>query len=663
TLDLNGYTVTYGDSAPLSVSNGGFESGTGRDVPGWDLSGAPAAAVAPDTSLLFGQQVLRLSNFSTPQRIISDPITIPQAGRAYAATITPANPSARSTLKLTVVDAVTGQVLGSATSTNAPHGFSAVVRFTPSTTDSVRLQADVTTQPGVTDTLDLDQATLTVSDDYGILASPASGSDIPGWVNLSSAAQAAAHNAANFTVKDGLINQGQADGYASSPLYFQRLAGVTVDNVQTHATGMDTQTLDATYATDHVTIRDSTFREDIDNISDRMRNFATLKLNNISAPILVEGNHLLGSPQAGIVLARNDPRFPATIRDNEFRQNAVTTNGYAVLLSVAQNFEIAGNTVVPTNGKGFLLDGFNADLLGHGSIHDNYVDVQERPNREYPTGLDAVALRLRNNLDSMGPQRDLSIHDNTFIARTGPGLVKEAYGVRISYANNNGAMNDAGIALENNTIKAIVTTADPSYRAKALLLDRVDAGIGLRITNNILESNDVSLALTGSGGNVVGVDLVSNTFRKSADGATRPYTGTLAGYYNREIHGVRLLDTRLENGATANIVWAGTGLKDLAVGWLLTVQAQDVAGNPVPGAVVSVRDRDGTEVYSGTTGADGAVHDIPVVVTVYRQATTNPSNITSDQRGPFDVLVTHDVLTASQTVDLTGSLVLPLTVG
>src|SRR5262245_10615584 len=73
TLDLNGYTVTYGDSAPLGVPNGGFETGSGRVVPGWDLSGAPSAAIAPNTSLLFGNQVLRLSNFTTPQRMVSAP--------------------------------------------------------------------------------------------------------------------------------------------------------------------------------------------------------------------------------------------------------------------------------------------------------------------------------------------------------------------------------------------------------------------------------------------------------------------------------------------------------------------------------------------------------------------------------------------------------------
>src|SRR5262249_78076 len=270
---------------------------------------------------------------------------------------------------------------------------------------AARLQSDAPPPAGVTDSLDLDQATLTTSGDYGILASP-NGSDIPGWTNLPSVAQTASRNAANFTVKDGFIRQGQGDGYASSPLHLWKIPGVTVDNVQTFATGMDTQSLDAPYDKDHVTILDSTFREDIDNISNRMQNFGTLKLNNISAPIDVENNHLLGSPQAGIVLARNDPQFTVVIRNNEIRQNAVTTNAYAILLSVAQNFEIAGNTVLTTNGKGFLLDGFSGALLGHGSIHDNYVDVQERPNREYPTGLDAVALRLRNNLDSMGPQRD-----------------------------------------------------------------------------------------------------------------------------------------------------------------------------------------------------------------------------------------------------------------
>ena len=40
TLDLNGHTVTYGNSQPITVKNGGFEQGIGTNVPRWNLSGA-----------------------------------------------------------------------------------------------------------------------------------------------------------------------------------------------------------------------------------------------------------------------------------------------------------------------------------------------------------------------------------------------------------------------------------------------------------------------------------------------------------------------------------------------------------------------------------------------------------------------------------------------
>src|SRR5436305_1516281 len=48
TLDLNGHEVVYGDSDPVVVPNGGFEEGSGTTVPGWDLSGAPNARLAPN---------------------------------------------------------------------------------------------------------------------------------------------------------------------------------------------------------------------------------------------------------------------------------------------------------------------------------------------------------------------------------------------------------------------------------------------------------------------------------------------------------------------------------------------------------------------------------------------------------------------------------------
>jgi len=513
-LDLNGHTITYGDAPPVQVRNGGFEEGQGRTVPGWDLSDARAASLAGNDSLLFGEQVLRLSHFRGIQRLVSDPIAIPKAGHSYTATVTPANPDSRSTLTLTVLDAITGRTLATGTSSAAFRGISAVAEFTPRTSNPVRLVITVTPPRGQADSLDLDNVTLTPSGDYGILAAASWDADIPGLVNLPDEARAASKKAAGFTVRNGSIVQGQADGYASSPLFFRGLRGFTVENVHTHATGTDTTSLDATYARDGIVVRGSTFEENIDLVTDRMKNHATLRLNDLRGDILVESNRFLGSPQAGVMLAANDRDSSARIVGNEFRQHAVVTNGYAIIVSAAHNFTLANNLIVPINGRGINLDGYNRGLLSRGEVFGNHVEVQETFNREYPTGLGATALRLRNAVGSQGPHRDLSIHDNVFIARTGPGQVPRAYGVRISYVNENGSMNEAGISLENNHISALATASVPGYRGRALALDRVDAGIDLRIARNLLESDDLPLAVA-EGTDVRGAVLIANTYRES----------------------------------------------------------------------------------------------------------------------------------------------------
>ena len=559
TFDLNGHTVTYGDSNPVTVVNGGFETGSGRNVPGWNLVQASSASLAPNTSFLFGNQVLRLSNFNTAQRIYSDPIPITQVGHTYTATITPAGVNSGSIVELFVLDARTGETLGSGVSAAAFRGFSAVAQFTPTTSDPVRLKVLVIPPKGARDTLDLDAATLTVSNDYGIVASDAPADGIPGLVNLSAAAEKNYRNAANFTLENGAVVQGKGNGYASDPLFFRNLNGLTVKNVSTYATGMDTQSLDATYARGHVTVVRSTFRENIANVSNRMSDFATLKLTVVSGPILIADNQILGSPQIGIMLAQNDPHFSATIVGNYISQNAVVTNPYAILLSSAQHFEVANNLIVPLSGRGILLDGYSPLLLGHGDISHNYVVVQEKFDRENPLGLPVEALRLRNNVDRKGPQRDLSIHDNTFIALTGPGLVPEADSVRISYVNRRGQMTNAGVVLEHNLIKAVALTDDPGYRAKALVLDRVDAGINLGIRKNVLESNDLSLDLTDTQGGLQGVTLVGNTVRLSSDGPHRPYTPIRVAFFTHDGRNIRVLDTAFDNGATPMVEMIGEG--------------------------------------------------------------------------------------------------------
>src|SRR5262249_22156640 len=201
-------------------------------------------------------------------------------------------------------------------------------------------------------TLDLDGATLLASDDYGVLASRQWEGELPGGMHLPAAVRKVYRVAADFTLKNGRIEQGRGQGHASNPLYFTSLPGLTVDRVHTVAGGIDTVSLDASFASGTVTIRDSIFEEKVANITDRRRDYATLKLGRINGPLQVSGNRLLGSPQIGILLSHNDPGHRTVVKGNEIRQNAVVTNGYGILVAGVQHFEIAENMILPVNGRG-----------------------------------------------------------------------------------------------------------------------------------------------------------------------------------------------------------------------------------------------------------------------------------------------------------------------
>jgi len=674
TLDLNGHTVTYGNSAPVPVTNGGVEQGSGTTVPGWDISQAPAAAVAANTNYLFGNQVLRLTNFSTPQQIVSAPIPIALFNHTYTATTTPGGQTCygTATLTLSVVDSITGAVLGTGTSSNIERGFSAVTGFTPTTSDPVVLRVDVTPAPGKTvPLLDLDAATLTVSYDYGIVAgriwpgtAPAYTS-FPGFTNFPASVQAA--YAANygkvqgFTIENGKVLQGQGGGYGSTVIDSISLNGLTVNGVQTFVSGMDTQTINATYAGSWLTIANSRFQNQVSNMTNRMREISVLQLDNITANAVVEGNTITGTPQSAIHVSNNNGKS-LVIRNNQIQQNTVVTNGYGITLTAVSNFSVTNNTITGS-GRGISIDEYTSILCQNGVVQGNYVNIAEAPEREYKGAIGAFAFRLRNSVDAHGPIHDVDISGNTFIATVGPGDDSYSAAAKISLVNNAGNMNNADIQFHDNTLKGIVATTSASYSGVALDMDTLQPGIIMTVKNNVLESNDTSVWF-GQGLDVYDLTMLSNTLTKSNLGAGRPYTGIKAGSGgSQQIHNVRILDTQLANGATLNFVWSGTGTKDIAIGWLPTVQALNANGTPVAGATVTVFDRQGNVVYQGLTAASGNLASIPISTTIYSQTGINPASITTDNRGSFSILVTSgsrkESVSASLLSDATVTVTLP----
>jgi hypothetical protein len=565
TLNLNGHTVVYGDLAPIQVNNGGFElANSGGGLAGWDLRRAPAARRVPAVLGMYGQWMLQLENVTSTQTILSDPVAIPQAGREYSAAITPKGSNAA--VQITVVDALTGAVLGSGTSRSPDRGFAAVATFTPTTTDPVRLRIDVMPNPGAAATVDLDYAAVQPSRDYGVFASQAWLGDAPAQLQTGSI-QALYHSAANFTIENGRVLQGQGRGSSSSPLHFVALPGFKVIKVTTLADGMDTSNLDATWATRNATITDSVFLGDIDRVSDRMDIVAAILMERFGGTASITNNHIAGVPQVGILFNGDPAEQSLTIANNDIRQKAIVTDGYGLLVAGARNFQIADNTIVPVQGRGMLFDGWGGIATENGAVHDNYMDVFEAPNLEYGDQLNATALRIRN-WDNVF--RNLTFADNTFMAHTGPGGVYDAVGATISQWNDQGQATGANNVFTGNVIKAYVTNANPYYKAQALAISEVGVGTGLQIANNLLESNDTSLEF-GDADSWMQTDaditLAGNTLSRSPDQPARPYTSILAGNYETAVANVRMPATHLANGAAPVVVYGGGLVTDLEIDW------------------------------------------------------------------------------------------------
>jgi hypothetical protein len=657
TLNLNGHTVTYGDSAPITLNNGGFEQGSGpTDVPGWDVSGAPNAIRLPARTGMWGNWMLHIDNFTTAQTIVSSAVAIPSPGREYAATITPKASSAVQSVVLQVVDSVTGQVLSSASSSNAQRGYGIIAQFTPTTTNPVLLKVIVTPTPGMTGTVDLDYAAVTTSRDYGIVATTTYKGALPSQLQWLPSYY---NKAANFTVENGTIVQGQGRAASSADIYAKSLPGLDVENVTGSINGQNSMNVFAQYA-GNVTVHGSTFNATVDNITNRMLIFAAIYLDHLTGSAVVDSNQIYNAPMDGVFAYNNPDGSTVNITNNIIQQNTRVTDAYGISINGLQNFRIIGNNVDPINGRGLIIDGWSNAVTKNGEIANNYFAAREVPNLEYAyNGLEATAFRTR---DYDGAHVNLNIHNNTFYAVTGPGGVWAAIAVRLNQQATNTLNIGANNLFANNYVKAIVTTTNSSYRAFAFSLSGLDAGTGLQINSNTFESNDTSLTLgdnTSYGLTDQDVTFLSNTIRKSTDGALRAYTSVLVGYMKTAVHNVNLIGSIYDGGATSNLVFTDVQTKDINVGVLLTVSASNYYGAPVAGAQIQVFDKTGGLVASGVTDAGGRVQ-FSVITYKYSQTTTSSQNITTDKRGPFLVRGLTPTGVATQNIDPTSNMSLSL---
>src|SRR5262249_20884484 len=153
-----------------------------------------------------------------------------------------------------------------------------------------------------------------------------------------------------------------------------------------YASGMDTNQVFGKWSS-NVLIKNSTFTGGIDRISNRMLAFAVLAFSDVaSGTVVLENNTARGKAQNGFTASGKPGVLYVGILSNDVRLDSSWTDSYGVAAS-GENFEIAGNTVIPINGRGIMLNGGAINS----SIHDNYAEARERANLEYSAaGLEAT---------------------------------------------------------------------------------------------------------------------------------------------------------------------------------------------------------------------------------------------------------------------------------
>lgn len=672
TFDLNGHTVTYGNAAPITVPNGGFEADPigATNISNWDTSGAPDSTftIAANDVYLYGSKVLKWSvttGVTTPQVIKSATIPIPVANRVYTASLSTSHLGMQydgCTLKMEVVDSVTGQTMAIFNELDAIvwHGDSPTYSFFPQTTNPVYLRVTMVPDGGRVN-IKVDQASLAQSMDYGILASSrwrsslgtdvgshAHAGEINAIVNLPSQIQSVYARVYAPTIMDSLgtgsVTQGQGAGvYSHNVVVSDTQGGVVVRGIHTYTRGMSSIPIKAVWGR-------PTSTADARLISGCTVDYPTSGLNIIrrddvnsaidvtgSSPTLVENCTITNNPATGISLGSAVDGPIQTVRGNTLHPNTIVTNAYAIAIG-GSHARIINNTITTTDGgssRGIMLDNMGATQWQDVLVQGNNVYVQERGNREYGNAISERALKMRNY--GTGGFRDVTIDGNTFVAVTRDGYMKEAVGGSAYF--NGGNQN---VVLSNNLFKGLVLgAADPGagYISGGFAIDKCEPGQDVRFVGNTFESNGSGLIL--GTGNVdradaptADLDFKDSVFRRSSEGVPRNFVSYQFGCGPETINNVSIINPSYQNGATDAITWMGTGQKLVHFGWGLTLVVKDSANKPISGATVQLRDSSGKVLYLGNTNAQG-VRGFDVRTLYYSGAADPPPT----SEGPSTLIV------------------------
>jgi hypothetical protein len=441
-------------------------------------------------------------------------------------------------------------------------------------------------------------------------------------------------------IHGGTIRQG-APGRSAPAIEFRgghdlRFSGLTLDVI-----GPDTSALvvydqpSGDLRVDHCTLATRT-----EVVVDRhFPGVAALWLGGITHGCEIDHNLITASPQWGMHVQGNTTDRPFRIHHNRILgTRSAVANAY--MIGVYKPDADVYENELDGESRGVHLDG--QDASGHRvEFHDNRIRAQDRPNAEYPVHW-AHGVRIESATDA-------DVHHNDVLVVADADHA-EALGLSIS-------MDAAtGVKVHGNRFHATSTHAPFLAKAYVWAGGSTVAPASIDVRHNVFQATDILVQREWDSSN--GGPTRENVWmRDTAKGA-----GHALVFERIDVSdivpssGHRLIDPLTAESLDALAEWANPAAWRSERWFTLRLVVRDETGAPVPGAQVTIDDREARRVASGTTDGAGLL-DARLLTQV---AQNGPQVL---DQGPFTVRVEHALGTYEAAHAMTARQALLVTLG
>lgn len=655
-LDLNGHTVTFDNAAPTTVSNGGFELGSGGAATDWDFSSA--------------------ANITRFAGSYISPVEVYEGSYGLKFTLPAANQYIRSTQTVTLA-ANTTYSIGASMYNYASDNASLYVKFVGTSTQATRTgktwrgfswtAAQITTgaspetytiEVGITGAGSEPAGTIYL-DDVQVLRYRTTGvaQGAASWMSTKPLDLPCYGSATGSVVKNGSIIQGNAGSDRGYAVYVGANS-IETKNLTINVHSTNARAISSDQEAKTLNIHDNTITNNVVTIGRREGFDGVSIISNRPNATKVYNNTITGGAQNGIVLEDfRGMTVPNEVYGNTISLTASRTNDFAINLWSDNSTSVYNNTIDCTQGT----DGCRGIFTGGGAtgtkIYNNTVSVREKNrNQEYNgceiNGAYGIQIEYASNIE---------IYGNTVMAVAD---VCPAYAFRTNPVDGGGAGTGQNINVHDNTFIANHEVGYSNQASSTLITEVQDPAV-LLFNNNTVVSNDRWFALTGDTSFIpftsttfsIGSNPVSPFWPLYSDNPAPPGPSSVDIHFVDNHYANSSAQTIFEN---TNFACQGSAYACAAGGgnptdkyasfyydWYLTVAVQNNSQIPISNAQVTITNKNGTQVFSGLTDSNGHVQ---VQLAQYRNAAG-----VKTQYNPYSISVVYNAAADTQTTTLDGS--------